>query len=140
MDKFFEKYSNEKGITYANVIPDTSFLDAREKHETFYLRKIKAIKVLTAKAKGDKGESLARRLYKDALRSLPLEDFQKTLEVKDDEKRVQIYSKSVSDAENLGETLIIVKNGDETTVVWIRGKVDMSLLKHLPKAFKGYGF
>jgi len=134
VSKFFDKYSDIDGITYVSVGSLNAKLDNAEINGI--MKNINSIKILTGhkfgkgkKGRGDKaGKSI--NLYNEAVKQLPLKDYEQFLEVKESGTNVKMLYKSVKGKAN--EFLMLIKEEGESTIIWIDGMIELKDLSKIP--------
>ena len=144
LSKFFEKFSKPDGVTFLQYNPNAGMMGgvngpakANSKELKEIMSNIKTIKILTTKAKSmrknarkeNTGQSV--NLYGEALKNLPLDDFEKYLELKENGTNVKMLYKSEKD-NKVHEFLMLIKENNETSVIWIEGVLDLKDLSKLP--------
>jgi hypothetical protein len=128
---FFDKYSQIDGITYVNF----QGLKAKTGNEDIdnLTKNINSVKILTSEQhiKSKEQKKIPNiDLYAEAIKSLPLKNYEKFLEVKEKGTNFQMLYKTKNDKVN--EMLMIVKENKETTVIWIDGSIDLNDLSKIP--------
>ncbi len=134
IDDFFNKYSKLDNATFVNITPEPDLLDAaismsNENVNTPEMKKLlnnlKNIKILTVEKAY---QQLIEKIFNETQKVFPLKSYKKFLEVKEKDETVQIFYKG--EKSNVEEFLLITKEKEEITIIWIKGKIDF---KDLPK-------
>ena len=135
--KFFDKYSDIDGITYVSIGGFSAKFDNEELDGL--MKNINSIKILTGhklgkgkKGRGDKAKKTID-LYKEAVKQLPLNDYEQFLEVKESGTNVKMLYKSVKGKAN--EFLMLIKEEGESTIIWINGMIELKDLSKIPQMF-----
>lgn len=147
ISKFFEFYSETKdfkGITYVNFNPSIGLMkgaagsaQVESKEVKDIMSHIKSVKILTSKVnpnlKEPKKNSNEKSidLYGEAIKYLALDEFEKFLEVKEDGTNVKMLYKS-SKENMVREFLMLVKENNETSIIWIEGVLNLKDLSKIP--------
>jgi|GEM_PF-6348672 len=146
--KFFEKYSNIEGVTYVNFTPSPALMEGMEektqdKEASDMMKNISSVKILTSKKRGEDKQNKSGKnfdnIYNDALKSLPIDEFEKFLEVKEGKKDVKMLYKSSKEKAKAKEFLLIAKEGDDLSIIWVEGLVDLKDLGKLSKMMGNKG-
>ena len=143
LEQFFDKYSDIDGITYValnagpNLLSEFSVTKKlKDQSITNLLKGINKIRILTSK-NNQKGETI--NIYSDAKSFLNLKNFETFLEVKDKGTKVKILYKSAKNKNKIMNFLMLVKEENESTIIWIDGIIDFRSLSKLT-GLMGSGF
>ncbi|MFH1051662.1 MAG: DUF4252 domain-containing protein [bacterium] len=144
ISKFFEKYSNIEGVTYVSFNPSPALMEGKgeqmeNKEAADLMKDINSVKILTTKKRAGRDKKAKANpqnldnIFQDALKSLPIDEFEKFLEVREGKKEVKMLYKTSKEKNKAKEFLIIAKEGDELSIVWVEGLVDLKDLTKLSK-------
>jgi hypothetical protein len=126
ISKFFTKYQNDESFTYANISSKmfSLFTDMQveSKEDQEVLNAISKLKGLRVLAKDNARN--ARELYADALKTIPVKDYEELMSVRDNEKDMKFYVKELS-AGKIGELLMIMGGDDEFMILTLFGEIDL---------------
>ncbi len=147
ISKFFDKYSNVDGVTYVNFTPSPELMagageQMEDKDAAELMKNISSVKILTSKKRDKKGKQdkgnpqNLDNIFNDAKKSLPLDEFEKFLEVKDGNKEVKMLFKKSNEKSKAKEFLMIVKEDGDLTIIWVEGLIDLNDLGKLSKIIK----
>jgi len=147
ISQFFEKYSNLEGVTFVSFTPTPALLDRskeqlKDEDARELMKNINNVQILTSKKRGmrkepDKGNiPNLNNIYQDALKSLPFDEFEKFLEVREGKKDVKMHYKKSNEKTKVKEFLMLIREEKELTIIWIEGLFDVNDLTKLSKMFK----
>jgi hypothetical protein len=126
ISKYFSKYQNDESFTYANISSKMFSLftdmEVESKEDQEVLNAISKLKGLRVLAKNDARN--ARELYAEALKAIPVKEYEELMSVRDDEKDMKFYVKELS-AGKIGELLMIMGGDDEFMVLTLFGEIDL---------------
>jgi hypothetical protein len=135
-DQLFEKYSGQDGFTSVHITQYMfqlfADLDTDEELSEFMelASSIDRIKILTGE-----GDSLnptrGSVLYKDAMKMLPIKEYQELMEVRDGDQTVHMLIKE--EGKTISEFLMLVFEEEETAIISITGRIDLNQLARLSK-------
>ena len=135
VDKLFDKYANQEGITTVNLTEQLLQLlgqfDSGDESTNNVLSGLKGIRVLSIE-----DEELNKKI--DFYTELGKEDFFKNnkyeplMEVTEDNEIIRFMAKNVSDGK-LTDLLLVI-SGDENTLIYIKGTVNLKDISKITKA------
>ena len=134
VDKIFEKYSDADGFTsvtiakglfelFADIDADDPGFDEFQQA----VKGLESLKLLSYSTKDGNIEQKAE-FHNDMVNSIPYNDYQELMTVKDSKANVNFYSKS--DRSIITEMLMVVSGPDEEVLLSLKGNID---LKHIAK-------
>lgn len=132
LKQFFEKYSDIDGVTYVAVNPGPSIMseiadNMDDKNIANMIKGINKLRILTTK-NSHRGNNID--IFKDAIESLSLKNYQTFLEVKENKTKVRMLYEPVNDKQ-IKNFLLLVKERNESTIIWVDGVVDLKDLSKL---------
>ncbi|ROL62333.1 DUF4252 domain-containing protein [Bacteroidetes/Chlorobi group bacterium ChocPot_Mid] len=148
ISKFFEKCSNNQGLTYVNFTPTPALIEGmkdkiQDQEALEMLKNINSVIVLSTKNKSGVNNTSKsvdiNVIYNDALKSLPIDEFEKFLELREGNKEVKMLYKNSKEKSKAREFLMIAKEGDDLSIIWVEGLIDLKNLSKLSKTL-GKGF
>lgn len=133
LEQFFDKYSDIDGVTYVAVNPGPTLMSGiaeniDDKNVSNLIKGINKIRILTTK-KNKSGNNI--NIYSDAIKSLSLNKFQTFLEVKDKNSNVKMLYIPMKNKKQIKNFLMLVKEKDESTIIWIDGIVNFKDISKL---------
>lgn len=135
VDKLFNKYSGQEGVTTVNISPelfqivkamDIEDIDMGEAEIPF--EKIASVKILTIED-NDLWEGV--NFYKEIEKDLDVDDFAEVMTVNDGGEVVRMWMKV--DEGDVSEFLLIV-GGDDNVLIYITGSFNMNDLEELAES------
>ena len=135
-DQLFEKYSGQDGYTSIHITQYMFQLfadldtDEEMKEFTEIASSIDRIKILTGE-RDSLNPNRGNGLYKDALKTLPLKEYQELMEIKDGDQSVKMLIKE--EGKTISEFLMLVHDEDETAIISITGQINLNQLARLSK-------
>lgn len=140
LDKLFLKYKDTEG--FESVIVNKDLFDMMQSMKmtsddkmNIMLEGIETIKILTYKPKVDKGKRVD--LYSEVTSMAEVKEFKELLSVNDEDSKVIFLVKN-NDKGRIQEFLMVTTESDESTIIWIKGDIDLSMLSRLSKG--GFNF
>jgi hypothetical protein len=97
-------------------------MQVESKEDQEVLNAISKLKGLRVLAKDNARN--ARELYADALKTIPVKDYEELMSVRDNEKDMKFYVKELS-AGKIGELLMIMGGDDEFMILTLFGEIDL---------------
>ncbi len=136
VDKLFNKYSGQEGVTTVSINPElfqiVKALEIEEVEDAdIPFDKIASVKILTIE---DEAQWEGVNFYTEIEKDLDVSNFEEVLTVNDGGEMVRIWMK-VEDNE-VSEFLLIV-GGDDNVLVYITGNFNMNDLEELAESVDG---
>ncbi len=133
LDKIFSKYSDADDFTLVVVNRDLfgamqSMGDSNDKELKQMIENLEFIKILTYEPEGKKKIGL----FAEVLNAIEGQGFKELLSVNEKDSKVRFLTKN-NDKGKIIEFLMVTAEEDESTVIWIKGEIDLSLLSKLTK-------
>jgi hypothetical protein len=134
VDKIFEKYKGQEGVTTVNISPELfQILDGMDVEEIdnseIPFDKVGSLQVLTIE---DPELNKGVNFYDEIKNDLKTDDYAEVMTVDDGDETVRMWIKT--DGNNVAEFLLIV-GGDENVLVYITGSFNMNDLEDLADSF-----
>jgi len=130
IERFFESYMDSDDFSSVYVSPRMFDMiakaagDEMEGDVADVVKDLKGLNVL-------KTDIEPMKYYKEAVKKIPLNEFEILVKVKDDGQNVRIFSKS--DGDIINEVLVLVGGNDEFILMSFVGKINLSKLAKLAK-------
>jgi metallophosphoesterase superfamily enzyme len=140
LDKVFLKYKDTEGFESVIINKDLfemmqSMKMSSDNKMNIFLEGIETIKILTYKPKADKGKRVD--LYSEVTSMAEVKDFKELLSVNEEDSKVIFLVKN-NDKGRIQEFLMVTTESNESTIIWIKGNIDLSMLSRLSKG--GFNF
>jgi len=133
VDKLFEKYSGQEGVTTVNISPELfQVVKAMEiedlDNEDIPFDKIASVKILTIE---DEDQWADVNFYNEIEKDLDVDNFQEIMTVNDGGEMVRIWVKL---GENVLSEFLLIVGGDDNVLVYITGNFNMNDLEELAES------
>jgi ABC-type metal ion transport system substrate-binding protein len=123
LERFFNKYSNDERFQYVSVgngmMNLASAFGGIAKNDKDLVSKMKNMKILTLEA--DENSTLMKSISKEFDQIIKQGNFQTAVEVRDKGDQVHIFYRM--NGENNADMLIVTREKDEFTIIWMNGKM-----------------
>lgn len=129
IDKFFSAYENDANFTVVTISPKmfdmvTNFTNEMDNKEVKdMIKDIKGLKILTSEKEGMK-------YYNDAIKKLPVSEYEVLMTVKDKGNNVRFLTKGKGD---VVDELLLLVGGDQFVMMSFVGKLDLNKIAKLAK-------
>lgn len=128
----FEKFANEKNVTYINVSKSLlSMMDGQLEMETLDLKSVvdelDRIQILTC----EDDVKLIERIRQEAVAVFQKSPYEELMRVKDNDETVVFYSLPQSDGKIKELIMVVYENGGELVLIQLSGNISISKLKNL---------
>ena len=135
VDKLFEKYANQKGITTVNIsgklLGFAGQLDVGDEATSNMISSLKGIRILTVEDKElNKKIDFYAELEKDGF--FKNNNYESLMEVTEDDEIVRFLAKDAGNGK-IADLLLVV-GGDENTLISISGMIDPKDISKITKA------
>lgn len=128
----FEKFANEKNVTYVNVSKSLlSMMDGQLELDALDLESVidelDRIQILTC----EDDAKLIERIRREAVAVFQKSPYEELMRVKDDDETVVFYSLPQSDGKIKELIMVVYENGGELVLIQLSGNISISKLKNL---------
>ena len=135
VDKLFEKYANQKGITTVNIsgklLGFASQLDVGDEATSNMISSLKGIRILTVEDNElNKKIDFYAELEKDGF--FKNKDYEPLMEVTEDDQIIRFIAKDAGNGK-LSDLLLVI-GGDDNTLISISGIIDPKDISKITKA------
>jgi len=136
VQSLFEKYKDRPGFTKVDITdPSVMLGDMSDKEDNGAMKDMmqgmKGIKVLTIEEAEGKNAAVAKEFNEDLKRITTTKDYKEFLSVSEEGSYVKMYVRKSGD--DVSEFLLIAIEDNESTLLWVNGKLNMKQLGKMGK-------